>query len=83
MAIADLAPTPPRKGPTCDTCVLLAQLDHDTPTEAEALRRLLADPKVRYTQLAVALEGEGITISHGSLGRHARGACEARERLRA
>lgn len=83
MAISDLLPRDlPRvkKGPTCETCALLGSLPDD---EAAALRRLLANPSVRYKWLAQKLkDDEGHVVPHTSLGRHARGDCDAHERLR-
>jgi hypothetical protein len=83
MAIRDLLDkTQPkvRKGPPCETCALLARLPE---SEAAALIRLLSDPSVRYKQLAKDLkDDEGIEVAHTSLGRHARGDCDAHVVLR-
>lgn len=84
MALADIAakaqgsPTPHQ---TCATCHALATLPK---SEAKHLRDLLANPKVRYRELADALaaDAESPTIPWEALSRHARGHCSARERLR-
>ena len=70
------------KGPSCSVCKALADLPD---TEAAALRQLLADPRWRYSELSDRLEADPDTplrIHSGTLARHARGHCSARERLR-
>jgi hypothetical protein len=83
MAIRDLldkAQPKVRKGPPCETCALLGRLPE---SEAAALIRLLSDPSVRYKQLAKDLkDDEGIEVPDTSLGRHARGDCDAHVTLR-
>ena len=81
MGIADLVVSAEkvRKGPPCTVCEKMGTLPAE---EAAALTRLLSDPGVRYTELSTALAGEGIDLSAGTLSRHARGRCEAREKLR-
>jgi hypothetical protein len=83
MAIRDLIDRQQpkvRKGPPCETCSLLGRLSKD---DADSLIRLLSNPDVRYKQLAADLKNEeGIEISDSSLGRHARGDCDAHTRLR-
>lgn len=85
MAISDLldqSSAEARKGPACTVCVALAKLSEE---EAAALRSLLADPAWRYTELSDRLLTDPDTplnIPHGTLARHARGQCSAREKLR-
>jgi len=85
MALKDLAregATEARKGPPCTVCVAMAGLPVD---EADALRQLLADPTWRYTELSDRLREDPDTpldIPHGTLARHAKGRCSAREKLR-
>lgn len=82
MPIVDIAaeqtPTTP-PGPTCTVCQKLAELPDP---EANALRALMANPAWRYQVLAERLRSEGVDLSAGSLSRHARGRCLAREKLR-
>ena len=71
----------PPKG-TCCVCTALATLPDD---QAEALRDLLRNPKVRYTELSEWLavdEDHPLDLPSDSLGKHARGGCAAREKLR-
>lgn len=85
MAISDLAQTPATKavkGPACTVCTALASLPE---SEAAGLRKLLADPDWRYTELSDRLaldEDYPLEIPHGTLARHAKGRCSAREKLR-
>lgn len=82
MAIADLQATgAPEgiKGPPCGVCRLMSDLE---PTEATALRALLADPRWRYQALSDALAEENHKIPAFTLARHARGQCSAGEKLR-
>lgn len=85
MAISDIlndAATKATKGPSCTVCLALDSLPVD---EATALRSLLADPAWRYTELADRLAEDPDTplvIPHGTLARHAKGRCSAREKLR-
>lgn len=81
MAISDLlnrAQTKIVKGPPCTVCALLADLPEP---EAAALRALLSS-RIPYSELSKGLLEEGVDITPGTLSRHARGLCEARERLR-
>ena len=69
-----------KKGPPCSVCTLLASLPVD---ESAALVALLSDPGVRYTWLADQLRDQGIAdIDAPAYGRHSRGACGARSKLR-
>ena len=82
MAISDLTSARPgqlSKGPTCGVCILLAELDD---TEASALRSLLSHKGWRYTELSDRLADEGYNLAPFTLARHARGQCQAREKLR-
>lgn len=82
MALAKLTPSRGTKGPTCEVCKALAAI---SPAEAKALRGHLANPEWRYSELSDALAGDKDTplnIPSFSLARHARGQCQARERLR-
>lgn len=80
MAIADLSrPGRTPKGPTCEVCRVLADLD---PSEADALRGHLGNPAWRYQQLSDALASEAINLPAFSLARHARGQCAAKEKIR-
>jgi hypothetical protein len=82
MALASLTPSRPAKGPTCEVCKALAAISE---AEAKALRGHLANPAWRYTELSDALasdEDTPLNLPAFSLARHARGQCQARERLR-
>lgn len=85
MAIGDIAaskPTAAVKGPPCSVCQALETLPVG---EAVALRALLADKTWRYTELAERLAADPDTpldIPHGTLARHAKGRCAARDKLR-
>ena len=68
-----------RRGPSCDVCIVLAR---STPEDAAALLGALSDPELRYSTISDALSGTETPLSAGSLSRHARGRCLARERLR-
>jgi hypothetical protein len=83
MAIADIAqraksPSVPWR--TCQVCHALTELPE---TEATALRELLAS-RIPYTELAAALQADpdAPNLNADVLSRHARGRCEAREKLR-
>ena len=81
MGIADLVVSAEkaRKGPPCTACESIKSLSDE---DAAALTRLLSDPTVRYTELSEALAREGLVLAAGTLSRHARGRCEARQKLR-
>lgn len=85
MALTNLVKTgatAANKGPSCTVCAALSSLPD---AEAAALRQLLADPAWRYTELADRLAEDPDTpllIPHGTLARHAKGRCSAREKLR-
>lgn len=85
MAITDLAKAVEQNVPwrTCAACHALGELP---PKEAAALRSLLANPAIRYTELSQALAADQdypLRIKSETLSRHARGGCDADERLRA
>ena len=72
--------TQPRKGPPCTVCQLLERLPNE---DRGALVTLLSDPGVRYTWLADQLREQGIAdVDAAAFGRHSRGACCARVKLR-
>ena len=84
MALADLAASREQGIPwrTCQVCHALANIPA---SEAKALRKLLADPSVRYRELSDALAADPdtpLTLHYDALSRHARGRCGAGERLR-
>jgi hypothetical protein len=84
VAISELPAPSARlnKGPTCHVCIELGRLPK---VEAEALRKHLANPEWRYTELSDALAGDKDTpldLPAFVLSRHARGQCAARDRLR-
>jgi hypothetical protein len=82
VAISDLAASQPGqlpKGPTCGVCITLDHLDD---IEAAALRSLLANKGWRYTELSERLTAEGINLPAFVLSRHARGQCQANDKLR-
>lgn len=85
MAIADLADLAAATGPgwrECQVCHALADLPTD---KATLLRQLLASPMIRYSDLSHELSTDPdwqIDIDPGTLSRHARGRCSAREQLR-
>lgn len=83
MAIADLqAETDKAPWRTCAVCHALATIP---PSEAKALNALLANKKMRYTELSDKLAKDTDTplvIDADTLSRHARGRCQARQKLR-
>lgn len=82
MALSDIAATAPATPwRTCAVCHALATIPD---AEATALRALLASG-MRYTEMSEALEADAdtpLTLEPATLSRHARGRCEAREKLR-
>lgn len=85
MAISDLAKQATEGKPwrTCYVCAAIADLPK---SEAKALRDLLANPRVRYNDLSAALAADRdhpLRLKADNLSRHARGLCDAGERLRA
>jgi hypothetical protein len=66
---------------TCGVCHALAGMND---TDAQTLRGLLADRRVKFTELAKALaeDPDSPTIDRQALSRHATGGCSARENLR-
>ena len=63
---------PARKGGSCHTCALLAELP---PAEAKALADALADPRFSNSGLSKILKDEGYQIASSTVGRHRRGEC--------
>jgi len=84
MAIADLASTADTgKAPwrTCQVCHALATIPA---SEADGLRKLLASG-LRYSQISALIASDPDTpldLPRDVLSRHARGLCEAREKIR-
>lgn len=85
MAISDIAArasTAAEEAPwrTCQVCHALATLPK---AESDALRELLAGKK-RYSELEQELQDDpdAPNLQRHALSRHARGTCDARERLR-
>lgn len=67
------------------TCAVCHALDTIPETEAVALRALLANKGVRYSELSDALADDKDTplqLDRQSLARHATARCAAKERLR-
>jgi hypothetical protein len=64
-----------RKGPGCDTGLLLDRL---TEPDRSELLEALADPTVQATALARVLRARGYDIGSWSLQRHRREACRCR-----
>lgn len=82
MAIADIKAAVETPWRTCAVC---HALDNIPPDEATALRDLLRNKGVRYSELSEKLAEDPDTplkLDRDALSRHARGFCAARERLR-
>ena len=63
---------------TCSVGNLLARLDQDSPDEAAALCRMLADqswPHIGPGSVYEALEAEGYDVSQHQIGKHRRRQC--------
>ena len=84
MGLQDVAATVTDGGLPWRTCATCHALDTMPDADAAVLRSLLADRRVKFTDLAKALaaDEEAPTIPHDALSRHARGLCSAREVLR-
>lgn len=84
MALSDVAATVTGEGVPWRTCVTCHALSEMTDQDAQVLRGLLADRRVKFKDLAKALadDPESPTIPWPSLSRHARGECGAGEVLR-
>lgn len=85
MAIADIATSArsasaERPWRTCQVCHALDDLPD---VESEALRELLAG-KMRYSDIEaeLAADSEAPNLHRDALSRHARGRCDAKDRLR-
>lgn len=85
MALASLAEDvekTPRPAGNCAVCRALATIP---PDEAAGLRALMANKKLRYTEISDMIAADPdtpLTLSGDALGKHARGACAANEKLR-
>lgn len=85
MALSDIASTltDPESVPwrTCGVC---HALDGMSAEDAATLRGLLADRRVKFSDLERALleDPDSPNIDRQALSRHARGGCQAREVLR-
>lgn len=84
MAISDIAARTNTRS-LWRTCLVCDALDNLPAQEATALRSLLGNPGVRYTELSQALEADPdypLQLPSDTLSRHARGRCSANEKLR-
>ena len=80
MPLADLASRPASPDhKQCATCWLLSILE---PPLRDDLLGALANPAVKYVEIAEALADEGHVIAVETLRRHARGRCSARTKMR-
>lgn len=84
MALANLAKKIEDGVPwrTCAVCHALATIPD---AEAEGFRALMRNKGLRYTEIAemiAADEDTPLVIPADTISRHARGHCDARERLR-
>ena len=83
MAIADIVSAtdkPPHK-----VCAVCFELGRIAPSEAAALRALLSNPSLKYSDISKWIAEDPdtpINIDGPTLSRHARAGCSARERLR-
>lgn len=84
MAIADIAKAAAEATPegVCQVCRALTELPGP---EAQGLRDLMSNPRVQYTKISQWIsedEDNPLTIHSDIIGKHARGRCAAREKLR-
>ena len=82
MAVSDLVNRAGTPHKTCATCHALETLPDD---KAATLTDLLSNPVVKYTELAAELAADPdwlLSIDSQALGRHARGLCAAKTKLR-
>lgn len=82
MALTEIVPPQSNsqsRGTPCAVCALLAA---STAREAAHLNGLLANPDVRYKWLAGQLADKGHDVPHFTIGKHVRGECAARTKLR-
>jgi hypothetical protein len=86
MAITNLTSARPKRAAYLDRgCSVCQALDTLPDAEAGALRSLLGDPAWRYSALSEALAEDPdnpLDLPAEALGRHARGGCARREKLR-
>lgn len=87
MALSKLTQPPPpsRQGPECSVCQALVALP---PAKAKILQAALKDPRWRFSEIAEAVASDPDVpdwiraITGGTYGKHVRGQCRARKRLR-
>jgi hypothetical protein len=85
MALADLARTKADSAAPWRTCAVCHALATIPPAEADALREMLSDRERRYSKISEEIAEDPDTpldLDTGTLSRHARGRCGAKERLR-
>ena len=85
MAIADIAATTKADGVPWRTCQVCHALSSIPESEANGLRALLSEPRLPYIDISRMIAADPDTplnIPRDALSRHARGICEAREKLR-
>lgn len=84
MALADLA-AKVDAGVPWRTCAVCHALDTIDPTEADGFRALMANKSLRFTEIEELIatdEDTPLRIKSDTISRHARGGCDAREKLR-
>lgn len=67
------------------TCAVCHALDTIDPDEADGFRALMANRNLRYNEIEQIIAADPDTplvIPWSTISRHARGGCDARERLR-
>lgn len=87
MPLSKLAsdPGPSRQGPDCTVCQALVALP---PAKAKILQAALENPRWRYSEIAEHVSSDPDIpdwireIAGGTYGKHVRGQCRARKRLR-
>ena len=82
MAVSDLVHRAGTPHKTCATCHALETLDD---AKAAVLVDLLSNPVVKYSELSHELASDPdwlLSIDSQALGRHARGLCAAKTKLR-
>lgn len=84
MALADIQQQLAADDVPWRTCAVCHHMDDRGEEWADQLRRLLSNRAVKFKDLAAALEADPDepTIPWGTLSRHARAGCDAKERLR-
>lgn len=87
MALSNLTkePAPAKRGPDCTVCQALDALP---PGKAKILQAALENPRWRYSEIAEHVASDPDVpewirgITGGTYGKHVRGQCRARKRLR-